>query len=90
MSPAHLSSGLSNLAYLCHSVWGIADGSRNVDVDGEIIAYAILDVLAKPVFGLWLLLTHMNMPETNIELGGFWAHGLSGEGAIRIEDDEGA
>lgn len=72
-------------------MWGVADGSRNVDVDGEIIAYAILDVLAKPVFGLWLLLTHMNMPETNIELGGFWAHGLSSEGTIRVgDDDEGA
>ncbi|KAI9662658.1 MAG: hypothetical protein M1831_002701 [Alyxoria varia] len=69
-------------------IWGIADGSRKVDVDGEIIAYAILDVLAKPVFGLWLLLTHLNMPETNVELGGFWTHGLSSEGTIRVGDDE--
>lgn len=72
-------------------VWGIADGSRNVSVDGEIIAYAVLDVLAKPIFGLWLLLTHMNMPETNVDLGGFWANGFSGEGSIRVgDDDEGA
>lgn len=75
----------------CDSVWGIADGSRNISVDGEIIAYAVLDVLAKPIFGLWLLLTHMNMPETNIELGGFWANGFSSEGSIRVgDDDEGA
>lgn len=40
------------------SVWGIADGSRKIDVDAEIIAYAVLDVLAKPVFGFWLLFTH--------------------------------
>ena len=40
------------------SIWGIADGSRKVDVDAEIIAYAVLDVLAKPVFGFWLLFTH--------------------------------
>lgn len=73
------------------SVWGIADGARKVDVDGEIIAYAVLDVLAKPVFGLWLLLTHINLPETNVSLGGFWAHGLSSEGTIRVgDDDEGA
>jgi len=72
-------------------IWGIADGSRNMDVDEEIIAYAVLDVLAKPIFGAWLLFTHMSMPETNVEVGGFWSQGLSGEGAIRVgDDDEGA
>lgn len=73
-----------------HSVWGIADGARKVNVDGEIIAYAVLDILAKPVFGIWLLLTHMSMPETKAELGGFWAHGLSSEGTIRVGDEDGA
>ncbi|KAF1974272.1 putative opsin [Bimuria novae-zelandiae CBS 107.79] len=68
-------------------VWGIADGSRNLSVDGEIIAYAVLDVLAKPVFGIWLLVTHARIPETNIELGGFWSYGLGSEGAVRLEDD---
>lgn len=72
-------------------VWGIADGSRNMSVDQEIIAYAVLDILAKPIFGAWLLFTHMSMPETNIDLGGFWAHGLGSEGSIRVgDDDEGA
>lgn len=72
-------------------VWGVADGARKVSVDTEIILYAILDVLAKPVFGLWLLIAHKRIPETNVELGGYWANGLSSEGAIRIgEEDEGA
>jgi len=71
-------------------IWGIADGSRHLSVDGEIIAYAVLDVLAKPVFGTWLLLTHANLPETNIDLGGFWAYGLGGEGSVRLVDDDGA
>jgi len=72
-------------------IWGIADGSRNMNVDEEIIAYAVLDILAKAVFGAWLLFTHMSMPETNIELGGFWSEGLKGEGQIRVgDDDEGA
>lgn len=52
------------------------------------MAYAVLDVLAKPVFGLWLLLSHRSVPETNVELGGWWAHGLSNEGRIRIGDDD--
>ena len=73
------------------SIWAIAEGSRILSVDGEIIAYAVLDVLAIPVFGSWLLVTLSRMPETNIELGGFWTHGLSSEGRIRVgEDDEGA
>ena len=76
------------LTRLPHSIWGIADGSRKVNVDEEIIAYAVLDILAKPVFGAWLLITHQTMPETNVEIGGFWAHGLSGEGAIRVGDDD--
>lgn len=39
------------------------------------------------MFGLWLLVTHANMPETNVDLGGFWSYGLGGEGAVRLEDD---
>lgn len=35
-----------------------------MSVDSEIIAYAILDILAKPVFGTWLLYTHDRMPST--------------------------
>lgn len=62
-----------------------------MSVDEEIIAYAVLDILAKPIFGAWLLFTHMSMPETNVEIGGFWSQGLGGEGAIRVgDDDEGA
>jgi bacteriorhodopsin len=46
------------------SIWGIADGGRIVGVDAEIVAYAVLDVLAKPVFGFWLLFTHDSMAST--------------------------
>lgn len=49
---------------MMNSVWGIGDGSRRMGVDAEIICYAVLDVLAKPVFGFWLLLTHERMPQT--------------------------
>ncbi|KAF1958914.1 family A G protein-coupled receptor-like protein [Byssothecium circinans] len=69
-------------------IWGVADGSRRLSVDGEIIAYAVLDILAKPIFGIWLLLTHARIPETNIDLGGFWSYGLGGEGSVRLGDDD--
>jgi len=71
-------------------IWGIADGARIADVDAEIVGYAVLDVLAKPVFGFWLLFTHDAMSGT-ASIGGFWSDGLPNEGAIRVgEDDDGA
>jgi len=69
-------------------VWGIASASHKTTVDTEIIIYAILDILAKPVFGLWLLLSQRRVPEANVEIGGYWSHGLSSEGSIRLADDE--
>ncbi|KAI1260915.1 hypothetical protein F5Y18DRAFT_217430 [Xylariaceae sp. FL1019] len=69
-------------------IWGIADGSRSMNVDGEIIAYGILDILAKPVFGFWLLLTHDAMARTTPSLDGFWSHGITSEGALRVGEDD--
>jgi len=68
-------------------VWGLADGSRTVSVDGEIIAYAVLDILAKPVFGFWLLFTHDSMSATSPTIEGFWANGLGKEGTIQVGED---
>jgi len=66
-------------------VWGIGDGARKWSVDSEIVAYAILDVLAKPVFGFWLLVAHGRNAES---IEGFWTHGLSTEGALRVGEEE--
>jgi len=33
------------------SVWGLSSGGRVINVDAEIIANAVLDILAKPVRG---------------------------------------
>jgi len=70
-------------------VWALGDGSRILTVDSEIIAYAVLDVLAKPVFGFWLLITHARSASAT-SIGGFWSHGLASEGALRLDDDEDA
>jgi len=66
-------------------VWGIGDGARKWSVDAEIIAYAVLDIMAKPVFGFWLIFAHAASRSESVE--GWWSHGLNSEGAIRIEDD---
>lgn len=57
--------------------WGLSEGSGLLDVDQEIAFYAVLDVLAKGVFGLWLLTGHMNLPESAVPLEGFWISGIS-------------
>ncbi|KAI1495003.1 hypothetical protein F5X96DRAFT_676066 [Biscogniauxia mediterranea] len=68
-------------------IWGIAGGARMINVDGEIIAYAILDILAKPVFGFWLLITHDKFSRASPTIEGFWSNGLSYEGALRVGDN---
>jgi hypothetical protein len=47
----------------------------------------VLDILIKPVFGLWLLTSHRAIAETNIDLGGYWSQGVATEGAIRIGEE---
>lgn len=76
-------------AYLI--VWGVAPGARKTSVNSELIAYAVLDVLSKPIFGLWLLFAQRQDRDSGLDVGGYWAHGVGGEGRIRIgEGDDGA
>jgi bacteriorhodopsin len=65
-------------------VWGISDGARKWSVDAEIIAYAVLDILAKPVFGFWLLFAHAKNAAI---IEGFWSNGLTSEGNVRLDDE---
>jgi len=69
-------------------VWGIAEGAHKTSINTETIIYAVLDILAKPIFGLWLLFSHRSLAESNIELGGWWSHGFASQGRIRIGDEE--
>ncbi|KAL2266750.1 hypothetical protein VTJ83DRAFT_6102 [Remersonia thermophila] len=68
-------------------VWAIAPLAHRTTVDAEIITYLVLDILAKSVFGFWLLITHRNVAESSINLNGYWSQGLAAEGLIRIEDE---
>jgi bacteriorhodopsin len=76
------------VVYLAYPIiWALAEGSHVLGVNQEIIAYAVLDVLAKGVFGAWLLFTYRSLPESHVEVDGFWGHGFNSEGRIRIDDD---
>jgi len=66
-------------------VWGVTEGTRNWSVDAEVISYAVLDILAKPVFAFWLIFVH---GKNSAALDGFWAHGVSTEGSVRLGDEE--
>ncbi|KAK4141893.1 uncharacterized protein C8A04DRAFT_13653 [Dichotomopilus funicola] len=69
-------------------VWAIAPLARKTSVDVEIIIYAVLDILVKPVFGLWLLGSIRSIAEANIDVGGYWSQGPSAEGRIRIGEED--
>ena len=67
-----------------------AAGTNFLTVDQEILAYAILDVAAKAVFGAALLYSHAAIAEANVSLPSSWtepAGSSNGYGAIRIEED---
>jgi len=65
-------------------VWAVGDGAMKWTVDAEIIALAVVDILAKPVFAFWLLVSYSKYIPS---IEGFWAHGLSSEGTVRLDDD---
>jgi len=69
-------------------IWALAGNTRLVNVDTEIIAYAVVDILAKVAFGAWLLFTYRSTPETHVTIDGFWANGFESEGLIRVGDGE--
>jgi bacteriorhodopsin len=81
-------SGFSIIVWALYPiVWAIGDGSRKWSVDAQIIALAVVDLLAKPVFGFWLLFTYTRFTPA---IEGFWTHGLSSEGAVHLDDDNAA
>jgi len=85
-----LLTGYTIIVWIAYPIiWAIA-GKRILSVDGEIIAYAVIDILAKIGFGAWLLTSHQRLPEGSSEVNGFWASGFNREGRIRIDDTEDA
>ncbi|KAK6349849.1 hypothetical protein TWF696_006113 [Orbilia brochopaga] len=66
-------------------IWGVSDLSRTLSPDGEVIGFGILDLLAKPVFGLWLLFSYRKVREADVHVDGAWAEGFGHrEGLLRV------
>ncbi|KAK0111342.1 ion channel activity protein [Cadophora gregata] len=54
------------LWFLYPIAWGISEGGNVISPDSEAIFYSVLDVLAKPGFGLVLLWAHRNIKPEDI------------------------
>ncbi|KAF3934311.1 Opsin-1 [Dactylella cylindrospora] len=66
-------------------IWGISDISRYASPDITAIVYAVLDVLAIPVFGFWLLGSHRREKASQVDVDGVWAEGVGQrEGLLRV------
>lgn len=72
-------------------IWGVGDMARKLTPDQEVVIFAVLDFLAKPVFGFWLLLNQKNVNASNVTVDGVWAEGFGQrEGVLRVGDEEDA
>lgn len=70
-------------------IWAASEGTRKLTLNQEVLAYAVLDVLAKPVFGTVLLLAHRRTPDVGLTLDGAFSDGFgTREGALRVGDDD--
>lgn len=65
-----------------------ADGGGAFNIDDTAVAFTVLDVLLKPVFGLGLLLVIQRVPAAAVEFNGYWTTGSSDEGLIRLGADD--
>ncbi|KAG4441245.1 hypothetical protein IFR05_003293 [Cadophora sp. M221] len=54
------------LWFLYPIAWGLSEGGNVISPDSEAIFYSVLDVLAKPGFGVVLLLAHRNIEPSDL------------------------
>ncbi|KAI1652767.1 bacteriorhodopsin [Daldinia decipiens] len=48
--------------------WGLSEGGNVIHPDGEAVFYGVLDILAKPIFGLLLLWGHRKISSSQLGL----------------------
>ncbi|KAH8690082.1 putative opsin [Talaromyces proteolyticus] len=62
--------------------------AHKISVDAEVVAWAVHDILTQGIFGYWLILAHDKKDAGQLVVDGFWAHGVSPEGVIRVGESE--
>jgi len=56
------------LWFLYPIAWGLSEGGNVIAPDSEAVFYGILDILAKPVFGMMLIFGHKNIDPARLGL----------------------
>lgn len=56
------------LWFLYPVAWGVSEGGNVIAPDSEAVFYGILDILAKPVFGMMLIFGHKNIDPARLGL----------------------
>lgn len=56
------------LWFLYPIAWGLSEGGNVIAPDSEAVFYGVLDIMAKPVFGLMLLIGHRNIDPRSLGL----------------------
>ncbi|CEL06611.1 hypothetical protein ASPCAL09783 [Aspergillus calidoustus] len=61
-----------------------------VGITAETVLFAIHDIIIQGILGYWLVIANDAATGTNLYVDGFWSSGHGNEGAIRIDEEEGA
>ncbi|THD00069.1 hypothetical protein EYZ11_000394 [Aspergillus tanneri] len=61
-----------------------------INVDSEVVLFAIYDLFLQGIIGYWLILAHDSSPGITLCVDGFWTNGIVNEGAIRVGEEDGA
>ncbi|KAL4924721.1 uncharacterized protein BDV17DRAFT_274076 [Aspergillus undulatus] len=64
--------------------------SLKLGLTGETILFAVHDIIFQGILGYWLVIANDAATGNNLYVDGFWSSGLGNEGAIRINEEEGA
>lgn len=71
-------------------ILAVSDISRGISPNEAVIAFAVLDVLAKPALGFWLVLGHDKSNNAQINVDGVWSEGFGHrEGLLRVGERDG-
>lgn len=71
-------------------ITAVSDVTRAISPNETIIAYAVLDILAKPALGFWLVLGHDKSSNTQVNIDGVWSEGFGHrEGLLRVGERDG-
>ncbi|EAW10978.1 opsin family protein [Aspergillus clavatus NRRL 1] len=87
-------ASLSGVTLLVKALYPIALAAGplalKMNVNTETVIFAVFDIFTQGLLGYWLIIAHDSSPGITLYADGFWSGGIGNEGAIRINEEEGA